>query len=743
MMKQFGQQFRNFYSSHRLYFVILSYFLLFDLIVLGMGIFIYKSEENAARREALMQLHAKEEQCADQLQERYQQIYSAGQNLLNNFYIKSYLKLYDQAETMDRIRMIKIPSVLSASKESINGIDEIFLYNASSKGFIGDGIVSKEMYYKSLYVYEGLDSSIWNEMLNEVFSVKVLPVTKVNRAYSTGGGSKRVLPIVTRDYVNGNRTVIVVNLDVEMYLQEIRDVCTAHNLGFTLTDQNGGLIENYRTQNTSEWIKADPVALGNGWCLNFALNLPEYMESASGILILTSILCLLTVLAGFALSFIFSYRLYNPLHHLQDSLEKTRRKMLARNTGNFDNREKHELLKLQEDVQNITESYSRLLDEYSADMESAIMLYVLYGRLEQSRDEFRAHLIRRYRFTSEALQCFILQFAFMPEFEEQKEIEKKRLMDTIQKLLESVFYTVAPVCIVGHGELGFLILVNSEEPEKIERTIYQILDILKNDENWFLPYVGGSQCQRLSELQQAYDEARTALEYAMFNAKTYQLQFGQPPLETLIKYHSTEEEQLLEYLKKGDLPHLRETLEQILKQNVTPNHSWRSIRQLFERIYRTGSISLAAHLDEGSPVDLLNCNIQQMVEVLMERFREILSNAGVFAENPDNRLIASVCDYIGQHYAENISLTTVAEHVGYSSKYMSRLFKESMNWNLSDYINYVRIEKAKELLRTTNEPIDEIQELVGIPSRTTFLRVFKKFEGITPGQYRKLKSTEE
>ena len=199
----------------------------------------------------------------------------------------------------------------------------------------------------------------------------------------------------------------------------------------------------------------------------------------------------------------------------------------------------------------------------------------------------------------------------------------------------------------------------------------------------------------------------------------------------------------LEYLKKGDLPHLRETLEQILKQNVTPNHSWRSIRQLFERIYRTGSISLAAHLDEGSPVDLLNCNIQQMVEVLMERFREILSNAGVFAENPDNRLIASVCDYIGQHYAENISLTTVAEHVGYSSKYMSRLFKESMNWNLSDYINYVRIEKAKELLRTTNEPIDEIQELVGIPSRTTFLRVFKKFEGITPGQYRKLKSTEE
>lgn len=742
-MKQFGQQFGKLYRSHRLYFVILSYFLLFDLIVLGMGIFIYKNEENSARREALLQLYANEEQCANQLQERYQQIYSAGQNLLNNFYIKSYLKLYDQAETMERIQMIKIPFVLSSSKESLNGIDEIFLYNASEKGFIGDGIVSKEMYFNNLYVYENTDSAEWDQLLGEVFSIKVLPITKVSRAYSTGGGVKRVLPIVTRDYVNGNRTIIIVNLDVEMYVQEIRSVCEAQGMGFTLLDQDGVLIENFRVQDTSAWIAAEPVALANGWSLNFALNLPEYMESAGGILILTSILCLLTVLAGFVLSFIFSYRLYDPLHHLQNTLEKTRRKMLARNTGSFDNREKRELKKLQEDVQNITDSYSRLLDEYSSDMESAVMLYVLYGRLEQSGEDFRAHLIRRYHFTSSELQCYILQFAFTPEFEEQKEIEKKRLMDTIQNLLQSAFYTVAPVCITGHGELGFLILVNLQEQEKAARTLTQILDILRNDENWFLPYVGGSQPQTLSSLQQAYDEARTGLEYAMFNGDAYSLQFGEPPLENQIKYHPAEEEQILEYLKNGDLPRLKETLEQILRKNVTKRHSWRGLRQLFERIYRTGSISLAAHLDERSPVDLLNCNIQQMVEVLMDRFREILSNAGIFTENPDNRLIASVCDYIGQHYAENISLTTVADYVGYSAKYMSRLFKESMNWNLSDYINYVRIEKAKELLRTTSEPLDGIQELVGIPSRTTFLRVFKKFEGITPGQYRKLKSTQE
>ena len=91
-----------------------------------------------------------------------------------------------------------------------------------------------------------------------------------------------------------------------------------------------------------------------------------------------------------------------------------------------------------------------------------------------------------------------------------------------------------------------------------------------------------------------------------------------------------------------------------------------------------------------------------------------------------------------EHYRENLSLTSLSEALGYSSKYLSRLFKETMSWNLSDYIQYVRIEKAKELLLQTQLSVEEIQDQVGIPSRTTFIRVFKKFEGLPPGQYRKL-----
>lgn len=73
-----------------------------------------------------------------------------------------------------------------------------------------------------------------------------------------------------------------------------------------------------------------------------------------------------------------------------------------------------------------------------------------------------------------------------------------------------------------------------------------------------------------------------------------------------------------------------------------------------------------------------------------------------------------------------------------SAKYISKLFKESTGTNLTEYIQIKRIAEAKKLLATTALKNDEIAEQVGIVSRSTFFRLFKKYEGITPQDYRKM-----
>ena len=84
-----------------------------------------------------------------------------------------------------------------------------------------------------------------------------------------------------------------------------------------------------------------------------------------------------------------------------------------------------------------------------------------------------------------------------------------------------------------------------------------------------------------------------------------------------------------------------------------------------------------------------------------------------------------------------LCLSSIAQELQRSPNYISKVFKAETGRSLVDYINEIRIAKAKELLREKNHvPQETIAEQVGISNIRTFQRLFKKMEGITPGQYR-------
>ena len=75
--------------------------------------------------------------------------------------------------------------------------------------------------------------------------------------------------------------------------------------------------------------------------------------------------------------------------------------------------------------------------------------------------------------------------------------------------------------------------------------------------------------------------------------------------------------------------------------------------------------------------------------------------------------------------------------------YLSKLFKEQQNINLHDFINEIRVQKAKSLLANTNMSLGEICDSTGFGSYRTFTRVFKQIEGVTALEYKKLVSSEK
>ena len=102
-----------------------------------------------------------------------------------------------------------------------------------------------------------------------------------------------------------------------------------------------------------------------------------------------------------------------------------------------------------------------------------------------------------------------------------------------------------------------------------------------------------------------------------------------------------------------------------------------------------------------------------------------------------HKRIAKAVSYIRRHYADpTLSLTQIAESIDTNSAYLSKLFKKQMGVNFVDYINKYRVGRAKKLLRSSDLSIQQICREVGFISAQNFIKVFRKFEQCTPGQYR-------
>lgn len=99
--------------------------------------------------------------------------------------------------------------------------------------------------------------------------------------------------------------------------------------------------------------------------------------------------------------------------------------------------------------------------------------------------------------------------------------------------------------------------------------------------------------------------------------------------------------------------------------------------------------------------------------------------------------VESIKKYIQENYMDvNLNTNAVAEQFGLVPSYVSKIFTEEYDMSILSYIATLRIEHAKKLLAETDMTIENIATKVGISNKVTFLRLFKKYEGITPGSFR-------
>lgn len=129
-------------------------------------------------------------------------------------------------------------------------------------------------------------------------------------------------------------------------------------------------------------------------------------------------------------------------------------------------------------------------------------------------------------------------------------------------------------------------------------------------------------------------------------------------------------------------------------------------------------------------------SLQQLQDWAVDVLRLLRSQTEVEAKDSRTKLIKEIQEFVEQQLSSDVSLTAIGDHIFMHPVYISKIYKLETGENLSDYVNRVRMEKAAQILLSTQDKIYEIAACIGYQRAHSFINVFKKHTGLTPQEYR-------
>lgn len=212
-------------------------------------------------------------------------------------------------------------------------------------------------------------------------------------------------------------------------------------------------------------------------------------------------------------------------------------------------------------------------------------------------------------------------------------------------------------------------------------------------------------------------------------------------------YPYESEKQLISKVKLGNVREANAILNDLLGYVLFSEGN--SIDIVKTRAIELCSLLSRSAIESGAPTDsILKLNnhflknLQQIttMDTLCLKLQEIVEtfSASMFNYVPtkNNELIKNAMLYISEHFNESITLEDVSSHVHLHPSYFSTMFKQSTGSSFKEYLNMVRIEESKRLLSNTDFSIIDIAIAIGFEDQSYFSKVFKKYTGLTPKQFR-------
>jgi AraC-like DNA-binding protein len=308
--------------------------------------------------------------------------------------------------------------------------------------------------------------------------------------------------------------------------------------------------------------------------------------------------------------------------------------------------------------------------------------------------------------------------------------------------------------VINFYDLSFAILLSypSERPkEQVKRDLFhlsrELIDILTRFTQLRFTVGVGKLEYRAQDIHKSLAEAREALRFRDLDKNEQILDMDNvlPQGAVPVNYPFDTENAIIQSMKMGMEKEAVRQLERFVQQLKQSQGKEMLFQQgmlqllgsILHALLRSGVYSAALNrngnlFEQLSGIKVPEEMLRWMRTHIIEPYAEELSNT---REKMMRQIVSKVIESIHELYPTPISLESCADTYGITSYNLSKEFKQFTGTNFIDYLTNVRLDKAKELLSTTDMKMNDIAERVGYQP-SYFMRIFKKAEGITPGNYR-------
>ncbi|MBD2846991.1 response regulator [Paenibacillus sp. IB182496] len=344
-----------------------------------------------------------------------------------------------------------------------------------------------------------------------------------------------------------------------------------------------------------------------------------------------------------------------------------------------------------------------------------------------------------------ALVLLRLEQAFREDKPQDEALFGYAVRNMAAELLGSA-YAVWP----GGGEGGYLPLLLLSPGETPPPLLDLLAELQRQVETLLKGRVSAlvqPQTQFPGELPSHYRELRNELRKIPRSARGFVLEGGQPrvlaqPLHALYAPPT-----LQHLLEGGRWQDAQTRLEELLAALAS---SEAETEEYLHEVYHAlrGALVYAAHLQGKTLQELAGWQAELgedspvlrrpelMAEWTAAVLRQAEASAGGETADPRRELIAKIHRFIERNISGDVSLQSIADHVELHPVYLSSLYKQETEENISDYIMRYRMEKAAMLLRSTNTRIYELAGMLGFVNPPYFSKLFKAYYKATPQEYR-------